>query len=100
VFLLAGSEVFDTVPLQVAMMVMNEQTELSQGLLPTVAELALRGGRAAVDAGGGGGRGASASGAGGASGAFGYAGGKRCIWDASYWAASTTKWTEFSARPT
>ncbi len=31
-FLLAGSEVFDTVPLQVAMMVMNEQTELSQGL--------------------------------------------------------------------
>ena len=44
-FLLAGSEVFDTVPLQVAMMVMNEQTELSQGLLPTVAELALSGRR-------------------------------------------------------
>ena len=30
-------------PLQVAMMVMNEQTEPSQGLLPTVAELALSG---------------------------------------------------------
>ena len=44
-FLLAGSEVFDTVPLQVAMMVMNEQTEPSQGLLPTVAELALSGRR-------------------------------------------------------
>ena len=42
-FLLAGSEVFDTVPLQVAMMVMNEQTEPSQGLLPTVTELALSG---------------------------------------------------------
>ena len=42
-FLLAGSEAFDRVPLQVAMMVMNEQTELSQGLLPTVAELALTG---------------------------------------------------------
>jgi CRISPR-associated protein Csb2 len=43
VFLLAGSEAFDRVPLQVAMMVMNEQTELSLGLLPTVAELALSG---------------------------------------------------------
>ena len=42
-FLLAGSEAFDRVPLQVAMMVMNEQTELSLGLLPTVAELALSG---------------------------------------------------------